>query len=70
MYIGIIVGCLVAQDPQPKDCTAFVGTGFHNTVEGCEAQALNSGIPFLYSQGLYPTEIKCVPTDVFGVGDV
>lgn len=70
MYLAVVVGCLVAEDPTPTQCKIFSSPQFHNSVEACEQDVMTVGAAFLFSQGLYLSDFKCTTTDLFGVGDV
>lgn len=70
MYIAIVIGCFVADDPQPRDCAAAVAPVFFNSIEDCETNAVTQGQAHLNNSGRYMLDYKCVPTDLFGVGDV
>lgn len=70
MYVALLVGCLVSEDPKPSDCMNISSGTFFRTVEECELSAVTEGQDFMISRGMFLMEIECVPTDVFGVGDV
>ena len=66
MFIATIIACTVGgTDPQPSDCTSLNSPRFFETVEACEFDAINVGVPYVESKGYVVHEIMCTPTKLF-----
>lgn len=70
MYVAFLVGCLVAEDPQPQQCTSFSAKGLFSSYDECLAEVTTNGILFANQQGYYVIDVQCVPVRGFGDGDV